>query len=187
MATVGTVDGGTAPSRFITLLGTQIPLLPDARPDLAYVVYFAEPNATMGSRGFTVNVPGSYYEVPLTVSFTYTTNGTAGSRQPQIAYVLGANGSIAAHSLVAQPASTSVAYDFALGQPTASTSLTVTAVNAPLLPVVVPSGFSWSLAVQGVVAGDTVSGIQLSSMRIPTGPNADTQQQNDPLAAPLLT
>lgn len=170
---------------YITLGGTEIPLPPNARKDLAFVYTYYFPQAT-GSLFFDVFVPSTYYEIPLYCNVFYSPDSAAGSRSVYfqatdehgyIVSVFPAPGTLAPNN--------SANFSFILG---AGQGNTGTDGNFQAqLPAVVGHG-KWQWIV-GAENGDSLDhwdvGI-LAVIRIPTG-GAGGPVSPSFIATPLLT
>lgn len=163
--------------------GTQLALPDYARIDLAYVEQLLPVSPAPQSQ-FQFKVPGNRIFIPLSIVAVFTTSALVNDRT--LFYVaqdaLPRNLAIT-FSPTTQPASTVINYAFNVGLAGAySTGGTFTAIPLPVMALM-PTN-SLNLSVIAMTAGDQISGIAVTAIAIPTGPDLVAVQA--PHAAQVL-
>lgn len=179
------VLGERAPSKYITVAGTELPLPPNARVDLAYQWEY-DPTPVSNTVGFDITVGGDYFEIPLSFRATFTTdNVTSGSRAVRFA-IRDQNGIIVAATLppAVQAMNTTFIYFglFGLSYPPAPI---LTEMQMPIPTVVAQPGWEHLLSAFGSNGTNDAFTVEtFTVLRIPTGPPEPTATPS--VATPLL-
>ena len=178
--------GQNGPTPYITIAGTQLPLPPSARLDLAYQWSFSRPANSVTPIRDIVAVPGTYIEIVLSVSTFLTTSSTVATRYVLVNFDVTDLAAVQVSAPFTQGASLGVSYNFMVGSSAYGGSNTLGGF-APLPAIALLPGSSWFVGAEFAVTGDVMGMMSATTIRIPTGPNAARPTQPDPLAVPLLT
>lgn len=158
------------PTIFYNVAGTDFPLPPDARLDLAYlwtqtfdpVSYYV---------GFQYVVDGNYYEIPVHISGRLTASAQAGTRGVAIDVNDSSQVTIAVvPAFASQGSNVARLYEFQLGAGTSygPVGLTIYTGIPPLL--LHPQYELDFLTASGGQTNDAWDDLQLTTIRIPNGP-----------------
>lgn len=156
------------------MLGESLgPILlpPHARGELAWQDVIIAGPLPLGEDSFSRTVPGETFEVVQSVRVDLITDATVANRHVLLEVVGGGGGSILFRvpAPATQPASRSANYSFLANLSAAYGPVSDTSV-APLLPMLLPSGYRISIQVGNMQAGDQLEAIVLTLLRIPSGP-----------------
>jgi hypothetical protein len=152
----------------LQIAGTQLPLPDYARIDLAYsqtTVPGTQPNGT----AYTYSVVGRNLEVITNVFFNLTTSSAIANRAVQVVFNDQAGNNLAiAVAPTAQTASLTVYYTYSVGTSNAYGPVAGDAVVG-LSPLVLDSGYTMQISVNGMDSGDQIRTPAVVALRIPTG------------------
>jgi hypothetical protein len=175
-----------APSIWTAVAGTDLPLPPGVRRDLAYV-WDDELGDGDSLSAFTYTTSGDFVEVPLFMSAVLTTSAAGGVREAAVVFhTVGAAPTITAAAVATQGASLSYLYTWTIGT-AAGYGPVGNTVATPLLPVLLTGGdFFTVLTISGTQAGDQWTASFVRTIRVPSGPALELAAA-PATAVPLLT
>lgn len=168
---MGTPEPDFAPSQFYSIAGTELPLPPSARLDLAYLYTYIF-GTVVGAFGFQTTIDGAVYEIPINLHMDIATPSGGGSRAFYfLRYDSDGNVVSSIPTPALQPVLTTYQYDFYVGAGTAYGPV-ANGVVVALPPMLGQPGEQWATEASVVATNSTWSEQYLQVIRIPTGPQA---------------
>lgn len=164
------------PTQFLSVGGTQLPLPPDARPELSYL--WTERIGLAGSVPQLVTVPGHYYDVPFVMYAQLVSSSASGdgvavvfivedaSPKPVLTVVSPQRQAYNTNYNYAAYVGGGAAYATSAGGPTPTD---ITDVAFPIPPMVVPPSWQWGLTTAVDEDGLQWGQVYFTSIRIPSG------------------
>lgn len=148
--------------------GTDLPLPYYAEPSLANQNLTSVGSVALGT-AYDYAVGKGMIEVPMLIFATFTTSATVSNRAVFVTIFDSSNAAVIRVTAGAtQPQSTINTYSFISGLPSALGPIGRTQ-QAGFAPVVMMPGWSFSMNVNNLDAGDQFSSIGVTVIRIPTG------------------
>lgn len=162
-----------------------LPLPSYARPDLAFTDTFTLPNSS-GFPGFNLTVTGQYFEIVQSISFTMATDATVINRGPFLV-LSDPNGNVMGR--IPFPAIMTASQTVQATYSTAQVATTAPVVGVSVIAM--PTWLLWPGAVMVQTCGngqpgDTVTGITITRVRIPTGPPSYSVLDTVSIPTPIL-